>query len=184
MSSVSAKPGDELSGILTFSGRSVFPSRATPRWIFCMTPPPRLALAFSSCAGEAVWDGIWRLTAVSVPEKHRAIRDTVRRRLTALRAAAISTGLYVSPHNLREEIPQNARPWLTTATTSDLNFRDINDPIAITEALWPVSPIVSPYQAVNVALKKRISDPTMPGTVRRLYLAQAYEGWPTSNKRA
>lgn len=134
-----------------------------------------LRLAHAQDSGKAPWDGIWRLTAISVPEQHRAIRDMARRRLTTLGAAAISTGLYASPHNLQDSLPRDARPWLTTATTKDLDFRGLSDPTAIAEALWPACPTVSQYQAVDAALQERIVDPALPATVRRLYLAQAYE---------
>ncbi|MGP5259390.1 PaaX family transcriptional regulator [Brachybacterium paraconglomeratum] len=134
-----------------------------------------LGLAFAQDAGEAPWDGHWRLMAVTTPERQRTVRDTLRRSLHDLGAVAISTGLYVSPHNLFTALPDGVEPYLSTATTVDLNVRGTTHPQAIAEALWPSEPTMTAYSALDEALHRDVTDSTAPAVVRMLYLADALE---------
>lgn len=134
-----------------------------------------LALACAQDAGDAPWDGRWRLIAVTTPERERAVRDTLRRGLYELGAVAISTGLYVSPHDLVSDLPDDARPYLSTATTRDLDVRGTTSPTAIAEALWPSEPTINAYATLDEALHRDASDPEVPVVVRMLLLADALE---------
>ncbi|MGW9628119.1 PaaX family transcriptional regulator [Microbacterium sp. NPDC055312] len=134
-----------------------------------------LALAFAQDAGNAPWDGRWRLIAVSVPERERAARDALRRGLHELGAVAISTGLHVSPHDLIAELPDEALPYLSAATTGDLNVRGTTDARTIAQALWPSEPTLAAYATLDETLLRRISDPSLPAVVRLLLLADALE---------
>lgn len=159
-----------------------------------------LALVAAQDAGEAPWDGRWRLIAVTTPERDRAVRDTLRRELQELGAVAMSTGLYVSPHDLVVELPDHVRPYLSSATTDDLDVRGITDPRAIAEALWPSRPTVAAYSVLDDALRRDDSDTGVAASVRMLLLADALENavrddpllprelrddpWPPSASRA
>lgn len=134
-----------------------------------------LALAWAQDAGDAPWDGHWRLIAVTAPERERAVRDTLRRTLHELGAVAVSTGLYVSPHDLGSELPGDARPYLSTATTSDLDVRGTTSPTVIAETLWPSEPTIAAYATLDEALHRDASDPEVPVVVRMLLLADALE---------
>jgi len=134
-----------------------------------------LALAFAQDAGDAPWDRRWRLVAVSVPERERAARDMLRRALYELGAVAISTGLYVSPHDLVTELPDDVRPRLSTATTDDLDVRGITHPREVAEALWPSQPTITAYSMLDAALHRDASDTGVPAIVRQLLLADALE---------
>jgi phenylacetic acid degradation operon negative regulatory protein len=134
-----------------------------------------LALAAAHDAGRAPWDGRWRLIAVSVPERDRPVRDALRRELGALGAVAVSTGLYVSPHDLLEALHVDGGPYLTTATTSDLVLHGTADPLAIAERLWPRDSTVAAYDAVDDALRHDAADPAASDVVRLLRLADALE---------
>lgn len=134
-----------------------------------------LALAFAQDAGDAPWDGSWRLIAVTTPERERAVRDTLRRALHELGAVAVSTGLYVSPHDLAAGLPDEARPYLSTATTADLDVRGTTSPTAIAEALWPSEPVVAACSTLDEALHRDASDTEAPAVVRMLQLADALE---------
>ena len=131
-----------------------------------------LALAFAQDAGSARWDGRWRLIAVSVPESHRAVRDTVRTQLLERGAAVASTGLYVSPHDLVRSLPRGASHYLTTATTADVCVHGVRDPLRIAETLWPSAPIVAAYRHIEEVLD---DDADRPEVVRALMLAEALE---------
>lgn len=134
-----------------------------------------LALAFAQDAGDAPWGGRWHLIAVSIPERERAVRDSLRRDLHELGAVAISTGLYVSPNRLAAELPDEAGPYLTTATTDDLDIRGTTEPTAVAESLWPSRPTIAAYSAVDEALRRDAADPGVAVVVRRLRLAEAME---------
>jgi phenylacetic acid degradation operon negative regulatory protein len=134
-----------------------------------------LALAFAQDTGDAPWDGRWRLVAVSVPERERATRDMLRRALYELGAAALSTGLYVSPHDLVTELPDDVRPYLSTATTDDLDVRGVTHPRGVAEALWPCQPTVAAYSTLDEALRRDAAETDVPAVARLLLLADALE---------
>lgn len=134
-----------------------------------------LALAFAQDAGDAPWDGHWRLIAVTIPERERAVRDTLRRELHELCAVAISTGLYMSPHDLVTELPDEVGPYLSTATTDDLSVRGTTNPRGIAETLWPSEPTITAYSTLDDALHRDTSDTGVPAVVRMLLLADALE---------
>jgi len=134
-----------------------------------------LELAFAQDAGQAPWDGRWRMIAVNVPERERTVRDSVRRELSTLGAVAISTGLYLSPHDLIDSLHAEAAPYLTSATTDDLSLRGITDPLTIAETLWPQHPTVTAYATIDEVLRTDAADITTPGVVRKLRLADALE---------
>ncbi|GAB2697640.1 PaaX family transcriptional regulator [Thalassiella azotivora] len=134
-----------------------------------------LALAAAQDTGELAWDGRWRLVALSVPERDRRVRDTARRDLLDVGAVAVSTGLYVSPHDLDDVLPAATRAHLTTATATDLDVRGTRDPRAITEMLWPAAPVLEVYEATRQALAADRDDGSTPVLVRRLLLADALE---------
>lgn len=134
-----------------------------------------LALAFAQDAGEAAWDGRWHLVAVSAPESDRRIRDGLRRELIGLGAVAVSTGLYVGPHDLREVLPAEIAPYITTAATSDLSVQGVRDPLVIAETLWPQAPIIDAYAHLDETLQRDAGDETLPNVVAQLVLAEALE---------
>ena len=134
-----------------------------------------LALAFAQDAGDAPWDGRWRLIAVSVPERDRTTRDALRRELSDQGAVAISTGLYITPHDLLQALRVDAGPYLSTATSDDLDIRGTSDPHVIAESLWPRAPIVNAYAVINDVLREDTADTSRPDVVRQLHLADALE---------
>ena len=137
-----------------------------------------LRLALAQDFGQAPWDGMWRLLAVSVPEADRALRDALRRTLLDVGAAPVSTGLYVSPHDLTAVLATTSHDSLVRATATHLDVRGVTDPHTIAEVLWPASPIVDGYALVASAVTEA---GTLPGPavesvlVQQLRLAEALE---------
>lgn len=134
-----------------------------------------LALAFAQDSGDAPWDGRWRMIAVNVPERERTVRDALRRELYDLGAVAIATALYVSPHNLIDALSIDACPYLSTATTDDLDIQGTSDPLMIAEALWPRRDILTAYTLIDDILREDAADTSTPDVVRQLRLADALE---------
>ena len=157
-----------------------------------------LRLALGQDHGRAPWDGWWRLLAVSVPESDRSVRDALRRDLTEMGAAAVSTGLYVTPHDLGE---LTGAAHLVRATATTLDVRGITDPIAIAELLWPAAPIIAGYAVVEQAVSRALAVTNAADhavVAHQLLLADALEsamrhdplipaelrsGWPPSRVR-
>ncbi len=50
------------------------------------------------------WDGMWSLVAFSIPEQHRAARDSLRKQLRWLGFAPLYDGLWVSPRDHAAEV--------------------------------------------------------------------------------
>lgn len=134
-----------------------------------------LALAFAQDAGEVRWAGCWHLIAVSAPETHRSIRDGLRRELLKLGAAAVSTGLYASAHDLRDALPTDVAPYITSATTTDLSVQGVSDPLLIAETLWPPAPTIAAYRDLEDAMDHDAHSASLPKEVRLLGLAEALE---------
>lgn len=109
-----------------------------------------VSFAFAQDAGDFPWDGRWRLAAFSAPESERRERDAIRTCLTALGAVSIAAGLYVSPHDLVDDL--NAAlsvdvvaRRVTTASTTDLVIPGCAGPMDIAERLWPAATTRSAY---------------------------------------
>jgi phenylacetic acid degradation operon negative regulatory protein len=58
---------------------------------------------------RAGWDGRWLLVSYSVPEQSRELRDRLRQSLSFLGLGALGNGLFVSPHDLHEEVLEAVR---------------------------------------------------------------------------
>ncbi len=132
-----------------------------------------LRLALAQDRGEAPWTGVWHLIAVNAPESARAVRDGIRASLIRNGAAAVSTSLYASPHDLAALLPPESAPHVVVAVATALDVRGETDPIRIAETLWPAAPTVRAYGAVSDALAA--DDPADAAPARRLRLADALE---------
>ncbi|WP_119697163.1 PaaX family transcriptional regulator [Microbacterium halotolerans] len=132
-----------------------------------------LHLAFAQDAGYAPWKGTWHLLSVSAPESERSVRDSFRRVVLELGAVPVSTGLYLTPHDLSQFVPSGAAPYLLTATASTLSLHGLNDPRAIAESLWPAEPTVLAYRELAAAMREE-SGPADP-LLRQLFLAEALD---------
>lgn len=52
------------------------------------------------------WDGRWLLLAYSIPQDARTLRDRLRDRLAWLGFGSLGNGLWISPHDVREQIAE------------------------------------------------------------------------------
>lgn len=57
------------------------------------------------------WDGQWYLLAYSIPESRRALRDRLRVRLAWLGFGSLGNGLWISPHEVDDEVRELARSY-------------------------------------------------------------------------
>ncbi|WP_353114058.1 PaaX family transcriptional regulator [Microbacterium sp.] len=116
-----------------------------------------LDFAFAQDRGLARWDGSWRLYAFSIPESQRAERDGLRALLVSLGAAALAPGLYVTPHDLHEELARvvpeaTVSERLITAATDALRVPGCADDRAIAERLWPADEVLAACRPLEAAI--------------------------------
>lgn len=57
---------------------------------------------------DAPWDGRWLLLAYSIPEDERRLRDRLRDRLAWLGFGSWGNGLWISPHDVADEVSEIA----------------------------------------------------------------------------
>jgi phenylacetic acid degradation operon negative regulatory protein len=131
-----------------------------------------LRLAQAQDAGAAPWDGTWHLLAVSVEESARSVRDALRRDLLTAGAATVSTGLYVSPHDLTPLLDATDRRHLVLATTNHLDVRGTTDPLDLAGQLWPAAPVDRAYDALADVLAQH---PAPDPLVQQIRLSDALE---------
>lgn len=137
-----------------------------------------LHLAFAQDDGLAPWDGSWRLWAVSAPEAKRSVRDSTRRILIEVGAVSISTGLFISPHDLADVLDSEQAERTVQITASDINIGGESDPHELAKTLWPPDPVVSVYERLErVLTDQRVADAMSVQEVLRaqLILAEALE---------
>lgn len=137
-----------------------------------------LRLAFAQDDGLAPWDGNWRLLALSTPEAERSVRDSTRRILTEAGAVSISTGLFISPHDLAGMLDAEHRERTVRITASDATIRGQNDPRELAKMLWPPEPIIAVYERLERLLADRqVADVRSAEAALRaqLLLAEAIE---------
>ncbi len=58
--------------------------------------------------GDEPWDGFWTLITYSIPEEVRQLRDRLRIRLSWLGCGSLGNGLWITPHDIRDEIEEIA----------------------------------------------------------------------------
>ena len=129
-------------------------------------PPPVIGRCHSA---TKQWDGQWRLIAFSIPEARRSDRDALRAALTRLSAAALTPGLFASPHDLttalRAEIsPRRLDDDLTLATTTSVTHHGTAIE-RLTTQLWPLDTIKTRYRTLDRVItheEKRLSRDAEP----------------------
>ncbi len=57
---------------------------------------------------DSTWDGEWSLVVFSVPEARRRLRDALRVRLAWLGCGPLTSGVWISPHDVRAEVVEIA----------------------------------------------------------------------------
>ncbi len=95
------------------------------------------------------WDGTWYLVAYSIPEDRRRLRDRLRVRLLWLGCGPLTSGLWISPHNVRHAVEEIATTLDITGhievfRAQHLGFSDIHTLIS---QCWDLSAVNARYAA-------------------------------------
>jgi phenylacetic acid degradation operon negative regulatory protein len=65
-------------------------------------------------AWDEPWDGQWYVLSYSIPEDRRQVRDRLRDRLAWLGFGSLGNGLWISPHDVGDEVEELARAMKLT----------------------------------------------------------------------
>ncbi|MEV6220065.1 PaaX domain-containing protein, C- domain protein [Nocardia fluminea] len=134
------------------------------------------------------WDGDWEQVVITAAGRPSAERAALRARLLSLRLAELREGVWLRPANLVRPLPAD----LTTATIQ-FRLREVDNPAALTTALWPLADwssrarllldaIENPdpaarFAAVCAALDLLTTDPALPEALQP-------DDWPVGALRA
>ncbi|WP_433674942.1 PaaX family transcriptional regulator [Microbacterium gorillae] len=123
-----------------------------------------LGFAFAQDSGDAPWDGRWRLYGFSVPESARSERDSLRAALLRLGAAILIPGLYVSPHDLGEELStivpgEDAAGRMIVASADRISVGGVDEPQRVAESLWPAATTLDAYRPLERELSELVVPP-------------------------
>ena len=95
------------------------------------------------------WDGYWYLISYSIPEDRRRLRDRLRVKLLWLGCGPLTSGLWISPHNVRNEVEEIATTLGITGhievfRAQHLGFSDVHSLIA---QCWDLPAVNAQYTA-------------------------------------
>ncbi len=146
------------------------------------------ARIFHSPCPLRTWDGKWRLVAYSIPEVLRDKRERLRRELGYLGFGPLTSALWVSPNDLREQVKHLAesigvKEYLEVYT----GFREgFTDQSALIARCWDVPGInaqyaqfIAKYQPFYYRCRKNSHAPEASECfVQRLMLVYEYRRFP------
>ncbi|MEU9158823.1 PaaX family transcriptional regulator C-terminal domain-containing protein [Streptomyces sp. NPDC048424] len=137
--------------------------------------------AYRQDRGLEPWDGVWHAFAFAVPESARAARDALRDALTALGAAPVQGGLYVTPNAIGPYVRARAAELGLSGALSCLSTRDLavgaaTHPRTLAARLWPLPEIAARYESLHAlaAGGTEPADGPVAGLAHAVALAAAF----------
>lgn len=107
------------------------------------------------------WDGLWRLTAFSLPEGRRADRDALRSALSRFGGVSIAPALYLSTNDPRPPLRHYAAlpdpaviDRLIVAEVARIDIAGLDEPAEILERYWELDPVLEAYAVADRALTR------------------------------
>jgi phenylacetic acid degradation operon negative regulatory protein len=97
------------------------------------------------------WDGLWHLVSYSVPEPRRHLRDRFRKRLSYLGFGSLSTGSWISPHDLRAEVEKLAAELNVNGFVEQFRGAHIasSNGRALAARVWPLKRLAAAYRSFD-----------------------------------
>lgn len=133
------------------------------------------------------WDGEWEQVVITAAGRPSTERAALRSRLLSLRLAELREGVWLRPANLVRLLPEDL-----AGTTIQFRLREVENPVALTAALWPLADWSSrarllleaiesadpaaKFAAVCAALDLLTTDPALPEALRP-------DDWPVDDLR-
>lgn len=95
------------------------------------------------------WDGQWRLLSYSIPERQRRLRNKLRNELTWLGYGPLNNGLWISPHDRRQDVLRvldalGVRERVEMFEARHLGFTDYRD---LVQRCWDLQRLNEKYAA-------------------------------------
>ncbi|MGH7912623.1 MAG: PaaX family transcriptional regulator [Candidatus Dormibacteraceae bacterium] len=126
------------------------------------------------------WDGRWLVVAYSLPEHRRGERDRLRDGLSFLGLGSLGNGLFVSPHDLRQEVRNVAERTgaLDQVTIFGAQLAWPEEPQGIVERAWDLQRVAAGYERFLEECRWGLEDRSAIGDEeafrRRFLLTHAY----------
>ncbi len=130
-------------------------------------------------AREPAWDGRWVLVQVRIPESDRRARHVVRTRLTWAGFGSLGAGLWISPHQDRE---QEAERVLREAGVADAAHvfvarrTGMTDTRAMVAQAWDLPAIEAQYEEFTAEFRAQAPADVL---ARQLELVHAWRRFPS-----
>jgi phenylacetic acid degradation operon negative regulatory protein len=129
------------------------------------------------------WDGMWSLVAFSIPEQHRAARDSLRKQLRWLGFAPLYDGLWVSPRDHAAEVlGQLAELGISTATAFRARTVPGVSPGGLPQQAWDLDNLRARYDRFigqAGALRERTLDGQLSPDVALVTRTRLMDEWRT-----
>lgn len=96
------------------------------------------------------WNGRWLLVAYSIPERRRADRDRLRDRLAWLGFGSLGNGLWISPHDVEQEVAEVASALGISHQVEVFRadrLPERSDPADLVTRCWDLASINARYEA-------------------------------------
>ena len=135
------------------------------------------------------WDGQWQMLIYSLPEKMRATRHTLRTQLSWLGFGSLAHGIWVSPHNRRDELESLTSELEISSHVEIFSSAHIgpSTPQSIVEQCWDLPSVSSQYeefinqfQAEYQGCKNNGARSLSPeeAFVRRFWITHSFQSFP------
>ncbi|MFS0781930.1 phenylacetic acid degradation operon negative regulatory protein PaaX [Bacillus sp. 1P06AnD] len=95
------------------------------------------------------WDGKWRILMYTIPEEKRQIRDELRKELLWSGFGSFSSGCWLSPNHLEEEVHQLIQKY-DIGQYADFFISDYKGPANakdLVEKSWPLDEVEAKYES-------------------------------------
>lgn len=127
------------------------------------------------------WDGRWRLVVYDVPEKHRVLRNKLRRRLARQRFGYLQNSFWITPDPLAEprEVLGRGPTNVETLIMLEAQAASGESNEEIVAGAWNWTEIKERYEKLNHVLGQR---PT--GKIHSPEAAERLQAWLTQEHRA
>lgn len=110
------------------------------------------------------WDGRWLVVAYSLPERRRGERDRLREGLSFLGLGSLGNGLFISPHDLADEVRAVADRTgaLDQVTVLRARLAWPDEPQDIVRRAWDLEEVAGRYRRFLTEFRPVLDDPAAP----------------------
>jgi phenylacetic acid degradation operon negative regulatory protein len=136
---------------------------------------------------RAAWDGRWLLVSYSLPEQRRGQRDRLREGLSFLGFGSLGNGIFVSPHDLRQEVRQliGRQEVEQDVTVHYGTLEWPADPAQVVARAWDLAGLEEPYRAFLLRIREGLAEAEAlddrESFCRRFLLTHEFRRFPFSD---